>query len=95
MIAGSANIGGNHKGLIWDLRYSNKMAHAYQNQYDGYVANSGYSESSLKGMIGINRKWGHSHLTLSSFDMKLGIIEGARDSATGKFEQHFLVKTNG
>ncbi|MGZ4034184.1 MAG: TonB-dependent receptor [Bacteroidia bacterium] len=91
LIAGSANLAGNIKGFIWDVRYSNKMAHCYQNKYDGYVANSGYSESNLKAMVGVNRKWGYSHLTVSSFDMKLGIIEGARDSATGKFQQHFLV----
>ncbi len=81
----SVNLAGNSKGFVWDLRYSNKMAHCYQNKYDGYVANSGYSESNLKGMFGINRKWGYSHLTLSSFDMQLGIVEGARDSASGKF----------
>ncbi len=94
LIAESFNLAGNNKGLFWDLRYSNKMAHAYKNQYDGYVANSGYSESNIKGTIGINRKWGYSQLTLSSFDLKLGVIEGARDSATGKFLQHYLVGSN-
>lgn len=86
----SVNFAGNLKGFVWDLRYSNKMAHCYQNKYDGYVANSGYSESNIKAMLGINRKWGYSHLTFSAFDMKLGIIEGARDSATGKFTQEYL-----
>jgi iron complex outermembrane receptor protein len=85
----SFNLAGNLKGFVWDLRYSNKMAHCYQNKYDGYVANSGYSESNIKAMVGINRKWGYSHLTFSDFDMKLGIIEGARDSATGKFLTHY------
>ena len=89
----SVTLAGNQKGFVWDLRYSNKMAHCYQNKYDGYVANSGYSESNIKAMLGINRKWGYSHLTLSSFDMKLGIMEGARDSATGKFMQHYLSYT--
>ena len=85
----SVNLAGNQKGFVWDLRYSNKMAHCYQNKYDGYVANSGYSESNIKAMAGINRKWGYTHLTISTVDMRLGIIEGARDSATGKFLQHF------
>jgi iron complex outermembrane receptor protein len=91
LIAGSFNIAGNTKGFIWDVRYSNKMAHDYKNKYDGYVCNSVYSESNVKALLGINRKWGHSHLTISSFDLKTGIIEGVRDSATGKFLQHFLV----
>lgn len=89
--AESFNLGGNQHGFSWDLRYSNKMAHCYQNKYDGYVANSAYSESNFKALLGINRNWGFSHLTLSSFDLKMGIIEGARDSATGMFLQHFLV----
>lgn len=90
LMAESFNLAGNQKGFIWDLRYSNKMAHCYQNKYDGYIANSGYSESNMKALLGINRKWGYSHLTISSFDMKIGIVEGARDSATGKFLQHFV-----
>ncbi|HCW07631.1 MAG TPA: TonB-dependent receptor, partial [Cytophagales bacterium] len=81
----SLNIGGNNKGFFWDVRYSHKQAHAYQNKYDGYVWNSGYAENNWKATIGFNRRWGYSHLTASSFDQQLGIIEGARDSATGKF----------
>ena len=94
LIAGSVNLSGNEKGFIWDVRYSNKMAHDYKNKYDGYVVNSGYSESNIKAMVGINRRWGYSHLTLSSFNMKLGIIEGARNS-TGQFLQHFVVEGSG
>ncbi len=89
--AESFNLGGNKNGFTWDLRYSNKMAHDYKNKYDGYVANSAYAESNFKAVLGINRAWGFSHLTLSSFSLKTGIIEGARDSATGEFLQHFLV----
>ncbi|MEO7043934.1 MAG: TonB-dependent receptor plug domain-containing protein, partial [Ferruginibacter sp.] len=91
LFAESFNLAGNKNDFIWDIRYSNKMAHCYQNKYDGYVANSAYSESDGKAQLGINRKWGYSHIILSSFDLKIGIIEGARDSATGKFLQHFLI----
>ncbi len=84
----SFNLAGNQKGIFWDVRYTNKMAHDYQNKYDGYVANSSYSESDAKGTIGINGGWGYSSITVSSFDLKMGIIEGARDSATGKFTKH-------
>ncbi|HSH64415.1 MAG TPA: TonB-dependent receptor plug domain-containing protein, partial [Bacteroidia bacterium] len=44
LIGYSANLAGNRSGFIWDLRYSNKMAHDYQNKYDGFVFNSGYRE---------------------------------------------------
>ncbi|HET6991606.1 MAG TPA: TonB-dependent receptor, partial [Bacteroidia bacterium] len=87
----SINLAGNEKGFVWDVRYSNKMAHDYKNKYDGYVCNSAYSESNFKAMVGLNGKWGYSHLTVSSFNMQLGIIEGARDSATGKFLEHYLI----
>ena len=90
LINGSINIAGNNKGFSWDLLYTGLLAHNYKNKYDGYVWNSGYSENNFKGIFGINKEWGFSHLTLSMFNLKLGIIEGARDSATGKFEKHYL-----
>ena len=85
LIDNSANLAGNKNGLIWDARYSNKMAHSYQNRYDGFVYNSGFREQAASTMLGINRSWGFSHLHLSYYDLKPGIIEGERDSLTGKF----------
>ncbi len=90
----SINFAGNQKGFTWDLRYSNIEAHAYKNKYDGYVWNSGMAQNSFRGIIGLNKKWGYSHLTISLFDYKLGIVEGARDSATGHFTTHY-VDSNG
>ena len=81
----SANWTGHKKGFIWDTRYSNKMAHSYQNKYDGWVYNSGFRENALNTTLGINRSWGFSHLHLSLYHLKPGIIEGERDSVTGKF----------
>ncbi|MDQ3047640.1 MAG: TonB-dependent receptor [Bacteroidota bacterium] len=85
LIAYSANVAGNLKGFIWDIRYSNKMAHAYQNRYDGYVLNSGFKENNFGGLIGFNHSRGYTHLQFSRYEMKPGIVEGDRDSATGKF----------
>jgi iron complex outermembrane recepter protein len=81
----SADLAGNKKGLVWDFRYSNKLAHAYQNKYDGYVLNSGFREHALSGLIGFNKSWGFSHLILSAYNFKPGIIEGERDSLSGRF----------
>ena len=94
LINGSLNIGGNKKGLTWNILYSHLQAHNYKNKYDGYVWNSGYGENNLKGIFGINRSWGFSNLTVSMFNLKLGIVEGARDSATGKFKKHFLTSSD-
>ncbi len=90
MEAVSTNLAGNNKGITWDARYTNINAHAYQNKYDGYVFNSGFAQDNFKGSLGINRKWGYSRVILSSFDMRLGIIEGGRDSATGAFNRHVV-----
>ena len=90
LINGSANVAGNSKGFSWDLLYTGITAHNYKNKYDGYVWNSGYSENNVKATLGINKNWGYSHLIMSMFNLKLGIIEGARDSATGKFTTHHL-----
>lgn len=91
LITYSANISGNKKGVIWNLRYSNKRAHAYQNKYDGYVLNSGYKENILSGIAGLNKFWGYALLHWSVYDFSLGIIEGERDSATGLFIKHVAI----
>lgn len=85
LVGYSGNFTGNKKGFIWDVRYSNKMAHAYQNKYDGYVFNSGYKENTISGIIGLNKSWGYSHLHFSVYHLTPGIVEGDRDSSTGKF----------
>jgi iron complex outermembrane receptor protein len=85
LVDNSVNLAGNKNGLIWDARYSNKIAHSYQNKYDGWVYNSGFRENAASTMLGIHRSWGFSHLNLSLYSLKPGIIEGERDSLTGKF----------
>ena len=88
MYGGSANIAGNSKGITFDARYSYTDAHAFKNKYDGYVFNSGYAQNNFKGTIGINRKWGYSRFTASSFNLKTGIVEAGRDETTGQFTKH-------
>ena len=85
LLAYSLDLAGNKKGIVWDLRFSDKRAHDYQNKYDGYVYDSRFKEQSFTGLIGINKEWGYSHLTVSSYHLTPGIVEGARDSLSGKF----------
>jgi iron complex outermembrane receptor protein len=75
------NIGGNKNGFNWNMYTSNKAAGDYKNKYDGRVFNSKYTENNIGGYIGYNGKWGFSHLLVSSFNLKAGLIEGERDSA--------------
>ncbi len=85
LIGYSLNQSGNKQGFIWDVRYSNKLAHAYQNKYDGWVYNSGFREQAANVVLGINRSWGYSHLHLGAYALKPGIVEGERDETSEKF----------
>lgn len=85
LMAYSLNFAGHKKAFVWDFRYSNKQAHAYQNKADGYVYNSGFKENAVSGLVGVSNWWGYSHLTLSAYQLNPGIVEGERDSATGQF----------
>ncbi|CAN5239961.1 TonB-dependent receptor [soil metagenome] len=81
----SLNNAGNLNGFIWDVRYSTKFAHDYKDRYDGGVFDSRYTENNFSGIIGLHKSWGYSHLSFSMYHMLAGIVEGARDSATGNF----------
>ncbi|MGB3153908.1 MAG: TonB-dependent receptor [Chitinophagaceae bacterium] len=80
-----ADINGNAHGFIWGLYGSGKAAADYQNKYDGYVFNSKFNEKAFGGYIGLNKSWGYSHVYITKFNQSLGLVEGDRDSATGKF----------
>ena len=87
------NIGGNHNGFIWGAYGSYKAAADYKNKFDGHVFNSKFNEKNFGGYLGFNKGWGYSRLYLSSFDQHTGLIEGERDSATGKFLK--IISING
>ena len=85
LLALNGGLAGNKNGINWNLYGSYKKAGNYQNKFDGKVLNSGFNEKNMGGYFGINKSWGFSHLIFSRFDQRLGIIEGDRDDATGKF----------
>ena len=80
------SLAGNQKGFVWDARYSDKMAHAYKNKYDGYVPGSRFRERAGRLMVGINKSWGHSRLVWTAYHLTPGIVEGDRDPETGELE---------
>jgi len=86
LISTNANIAGHLKnGFNWNIYGSLKSAKDYKNKYDGRVLNSRFNEQNFGGYIGINKSWGYSHLLISNFNQNLGLVEGERDAATGKF----------
>lgn len=86
LFAYNLSIAGNQKGFVWNARFSDKMAHAYQNKYDGYVPGSQFRERAGRLMLGVNKDWGHSRLTWTAYHLTPGIIEGERDPETGELE---------
>ena len=80
------SMSGNKQGLVWNARFSQKLAHAYKNEYDGYVPGSQFRERAGRLMLGVNKGWGHSRLTATVYHLTPGIIEGERDPETGELE---------
>ncbi len=80
------SMSGNKQGLVWNARFSQKLAHAYKNEYDGYVPGSQFRERAGRLMLGVNKGWGHSRLIATVYHLTPGIIEGERDPETGELE---------
>lgn len=86
LIGTSEDVGGNHNGFVWDLRASDEEAHCYWDPKDGYVWGTAYNQDNVRGLIGLNKKWGYSRLSVSLLHRRVEVPDGNRDSATGQFE---------
>jgi iron complex outermembrane receptor protein len=75
-----ANIGGNRNGFNWNVWGDLTAAADYKNKYDGRVFNSKFNNHNFGGYVGYNGAWGFTHLIVSSFNQKLGVVEGERNN---------------
>jgi iron complex outermembrane recepter protein len=82
--ANSLMAEGNNYGMVWRMRGTYKNAASFKTPTE-YVYNSGYNETNYNAMVGLNRRWGYSHLHFSEYNAFLGAIEGERDPLTNKF----------
>jgi iron complex outermembrane receptor protein len=82
--AASAMMEGNLGGFVWRARGTYKNAAPYRTPVER-VYNSAYNELNGEGFVGVNKKWGFSHLHFTKWTGNIGLVEGERDSATGKF----------
>ena len=89
LTANSLMLEGNQNGFVWRARGTYKNAIAYRTPVER-VYNSAFNEKNAELLAGLNRSWGYSHLHFSKWDSNIGIIDGDRDSITGK-----LLNTNG
>ena len=86
LINNSVDISGNKNGFAWDARGSYEEAHSYWDPHDGYVWGTAFTQNNLRAVLGLNRKWGFTRLTLSTLQRQIEIPDGNRDSASGRFE---------
>jgi len=84
LYSNSLMLEGNQGGFLWRLRGTYKDAAAYKTPPE-YVYNSAFKENNYNLLLGLVRKWGFSHLHVSSFHTKIGMIDGTRDSLTHRF----------
>ena len=70
------------------------MAHAYKNKYDGYVPGSQFKELAGRLLLGLQKQWGHSWLTWTTYHLTPSIIEGERDEETGELTSNYSPLTS-
>ena len=81
--ASSLMLQGNSNGFVYRGRASYKNAYGFG--YAGKtVPNSGFNETNTSAMLGLNKAWGYTHLSLSRFNTNVGLVEEGPD-ATGNF----------
>ena len=80
----SLNLAGNQNGVVWGLQASGEEAHSYSDPKDGYVWGTAWNQANARLVLGINRAWGYSRLTLSALHRRIELPDGNRDS-TGRF----------
>ena len=84
LLSNSLMLEGNQDGWIWRVRGTYKTAASYRTPTE-WVYNSGFNEKNYSVTAGVVKRWGYSHLHFSSFNTKIGMIDGNRDSATMQF----------
>lgn len=84
LIGNSFLTEGNQKGLVWRAQGTYKNAASFQTPVER-VYNSAFNEWSGSAMLGLNKRWGFTHLHAGIWKSNIGFTEGERDSATGKF----------
>ena len=79
LAAYSIHQSGNRGGTVWDVRFTDKYAHAFRNSADGLVPGTQFRERAASGKVGLNRDWGFSRLTLGYYHLTPGMTEGYED----------------
>lgn len=80
----SLMLEGNQHDFIWRARGTYKNSATFKTPSET-VYNSAFNEANAEAMLGLNKRWGYSHLHFSRWTSTIGLVEGDRDSVTGQF----------
>lgn len=78
LTANSLMLNGNQNGFVWRARGTYKNAYSFKTP-TGYFPNSGFNETNLSAMVGLNKSWGYTHLNVSSFRNNIGFYDPVLD----------------
>ncbi|WP_158827942.1 TonB-dependent receptor [Mucilaginibacter lacusdianchii] len=70
----SLMLTGNENGFVWRGRGSYQNAYSFKTPA-GYFPNSGFNNTNLNGMLGLNKSWGYSHLNFSYYRNNVGFFD--------------------
>ncbi len=79
LTASSFMMQGNDNGFVYRGRVSYKNAHGFS-YGDKVVPNSGFNELNTSAMLGLNKTWGYTHLSVSRFSTNIGLVEEGPDA---------------
>lgn len=91
--ASSLMLQGNSNGLVYRGRVSYKNAYGFGYK-DHTVPNSGFNETNVSGMVGLNKTWGYAHLSLSRFNTNVGLVENGPDASGNYLDEDGNVISN-
>jgi iron complex outermembrane recepter protein len=79
LTASSLMLQGNTNGFVYRGRVSYKNAYGfgYKNKI---VPNAGFNETNVSAMLGLNKTWGYTHLSLSRFNTNIGLVKEGPDA---------------
>lgn len=93
LTASSLMLQGNTNGFVYRGRASYKNAYGF-GYGDKTVPNAGFNESNISTMLGLNKTWGYTHLSLSRFATKVGLVEEGPDGDGNFFDEDGNVISN-
>jgi iron complex outermembrane receptor protein len=70
----SLMLTGNENGFVWRGRGTYQNAFAFNTPAGRYI-NSGFNQTNVSGMLGVNKSWGYSHLNFSYYNNNVGFYD--------------------